>query len=148
MERDTSKLAPGVHITQAQGVRGLRFSAPHPSMTFSSSELLVNCDLFPKEFSIVVTLSVGHTDPMVKYSLSFKCLLVNLFIVCLQFTHILPISILQIQRYLEFDPVFCSADNCIPNLITEIQILCNLFIFPLASIRTNTVKTNWPTFYN
>ncbi|XP_071354272.1 thrombospondin-type laminin G domain and EAR repeat-containing protein-like [Trachinotus anak] len=60
LERDTSKLVPGVNMKQAGGVRGVHFSSPHTSMSFPSSQLLVNCDLFPKEFSIVVTLKVTH----------------------------------------------------------------------------------------
>uniref|UniRef100_A0A3Q3G0R4 Thrombospondin-type laminin G domain and EAR repeats a n=1 Tax=Labrus bergylta TaxID=56723 RepID=A0A3Q3G0R4_9LABR len=36
---------------QAGGVSGVQFSSPHPSMSFPSSQLLVDCDLFPKEFS-------------------------------------------------------------------------------------------------
>ncbi|KAG7224082.1 hypothetical protein INR49_019817 [Caranx melampygus] len=60
LERDPSKLVPGVHMKQAGGVRGVHFSSPHTSMSFPSSQLLVNCDLFPKEFSIVVTLKVTH----------------------------------------------------------------------------------------
>ncbi|KAM8737574.1 thrombospondin-type laminin G domain and EAR repeat-containing protein-like [Acanthopagrus schlegelii] len=58
LERDPSKLVPGVHMKQAGAVRGIHLSSPHTSMSFPSSELLVNCDLFPKEFSIVVTLKV------------------------------------------------------------------------------------------
>uniref|UniRef100_A0A3B4UN23 Thrombospondin type laminin G domain and EAR repeats n=1 Tax=Seriola dumerili TaxID=41447 RepID=A0A3B4UN23_SERDU len=60
LERDTSKLVPGVHMKQAGGVRGVHFSSPHTVLSFPSSQLLVNCDLFPKEFSIVVTLKVTH----------------------------------------------------------------------------------------
>lgn len=45
-------------MKQAGGVRGVHFSSPHTSMSFPSSQLLVNCDLFPTEFSIVVTLKV------------------------------------------------------------------------------------------
>ncbi|XP_069007924.1 thrombospondin-type laminin G domain and EAR repeat-containing protein-like isoform X2 [Embiotoca jacksoni] len=58
LERDTSKLVPGVHMKEAGGVRGVHFSSPGNSMSFPSSQLLVNCDLFPKEFSIVLTLRV------------------------------------------------------------------------------------------
>ncbi|KAM9340940.1 thrombospondin-type laminin G domain and EAR repeat-containing protein-like [Symphorus nematophorus] len=61
LERDPSKLVPGVQMKEAGGVRGLHFSSPHSSMSFPSSQLLVNCDLFPKEFSIVVTLKVTRT---------------------------------------------------------------------------------------
>ncbi|KAK7896606.1 hypothetical protein WMY93_021931 [Mugilogobius chulae] len=65
LERDSSTLVPGVSIEESQGVRGLRFSSPHRSMSFSSSELLIDCDLFPHEFSVVVTLSITHSDPQV-----------------------------------------------------------------------------------
>ncbi|KAM9842476.1 thrombospondin-type laminin G domain and EAR repeat-containing protein-like [Aulostomus maculatus] len=60
LERDTSKLMPGVQTRQAGGVRGIQISSPHSSMSFLSSQLLVNCDFFPQEFSIVVTLKVPH----------------------------------------------------------------------------------------
>ncbi|XP_028422168.1 thrombospondin-type laminin G domain and EAR repeat-containing protein-like [Perca flavescens] len=63
LERDTSKLVPGVHMKQAGGVRGVHFSSPHNSMSFPSSQLLVNCDLFPEEFSIVLTLKVSSIAP-------------------------------------------------------------------------------------
>ncbi|XP_032355476.1 thrombospondin-type laminin G domain and EAR repeat-containing protein [Etheostoma spectabile] len=63
LERDTSKLVPGVHMKQAGGARGVHFSSPHSSMSFPSSQLLVNCDLFPKEFSIVLTLKVSSIAP-------------------------------------------------------------------------------------
>ncbi|XP_044231368.1 thrombospondin-type laminin G domain and EAR repeat-containing protein-like isoform X1 [Thunnus albacares] len=63
LERDTSRLLPGVHMKQAGGVRGVHFSSPHTSMSFPSSQLLVDCDVFPKEFSIVVTLKVTHIAP-------------------------------------------------------------------------------------
>ncbi|XP_049917820.1 thrombospondin-type laminin G domain and EAR repeat-containing protein-like [Epinephelus moara] len=60
LERDTSKLVPGVHMKQAGGVRGVQLSSPHTSMSFLSSQLLANCELLPTEFSIVVTLKVGR----------------------------------------------------------------------------------------
>ncbi|CAK6978604.1 thrombospondin-type laminin G domain and EAR repeat-containing protein-like [Scomber scombrus] len=63
LERDTSRLLPGVQMRQSGGVRGVHFSSPHTSMSFSSSQLLVNCDLFPKEFSIVVTLKATQIVP-------------------------------------------------------------------------------------
>ncbi|XP_074516712.1 thrombospondin-type laminin G domain and EAR repeat-containing protein [Sebastes fasciatus] len=50
-------------MKQAGEVRGLHFSSPHTSMSFPSSQLLLNCDLFPKEFSIVVTLKVTSIAP-------------------------------------------------------------------------------------
>nr|XP_046269914.1 thrombospondin-type laminin G domain and EAR repeat-containing protein-like [Scatophagus argus] len=61
LERDTSKLVPGVQMKQSGGVRGVHFLSPHTSMSFPSSKVLVNCNLFPKEFSIVVTLKVTRS---------------------------------------------------------------------------------------
>ncbi|TNM95279.1 hypothetical protein fugu_016362 [Takifugu bimaculatus] len=59
LEKDPSKLAPNVHVKQARGVRGVHFSGPHTSVTFpSSSKLLVNCELFPQNISIVLTLKI------------------------------------------------------------------------------------------
>ncbi|CAB1327930.1 unnamed protein product, partial [Coregonus sp. 'balchen'] len=49
----------GVHLIQSGGVRGVRLSRPHTSLDFPSSQLLVNCHLFPREFSIVTTLKVS-----------------------------------------------------------------------------------------
>uniref|UniRef100_A0A3B5BIQ6 Thrombospondin-type laminin G domain and EAR repeat-containing protein-like n=1 Tax=Stegastes partitus TaxID=144197 RepID=A0A3B5BIQ6_9TELE len=63
LERDTSKLAPGLHIKEVAGQRGVHFSSPDSSMSFPSSQLLVNCDLFPKGFSVVVTLRVARNAP-------------------------------------------------------------------------------------
>ncbi|XP_029349737.1 thrombospondin-type laminin G domain and EAR repeat-containing protein-like [Echeneis naucrates] len=64
LERDTSKLVPGVHMRVAGRVKGVHFSRPHTSMSFPSSQLLPNCDVFPKEFSIIVTLKVTHSATM------------------------------------------------------------------------------------
>uniref|UniRef100_A0A3Q2WFT9 Thrombospondin-type laminin G domain and EAR repeats a n=1 Tax=Haplochromis burtoni TaxID=8153 RepID=A0A3Q2WFT9_HAPBU len=66
LERDPSKLVPGVHMKQAGGVRGIHFSSPDTALSFPSSQILVNCDLFPKEFSIVLTLKVSDSAPKVK----------------------------------------------------------------------------------
>lgn len=65
LERDPSKLVPGVHMKQAGGVRGIHFSSPDTALSFPSSQILVNCDLFPKEFSIVLTLKVTDGAPKV-----------------------------------------------------------------------------------
>ncbi|KAM9354043.1 thrombospondin-type laminin G domain and EAR repeat-containing protein-like [Pholidichthys leucotaenia] len=56
LERDPSKLVPGARMKQDGGVRGVHFSSPDACPSFASSAVLVNCDLFPKEFSIVLTL--------------------------------------------------------------------------------------------
>ncbi|XP_076013664.1 thrombospondin-type laminin G domain and EAR repeat-containing protein-like [Genypterus blacodes] len=63
LEKDTSKLLPGVHMRQAGGVRGVHFSSPQSSMIFPSSQVLANCELFPQEFSIVLTLKLTHIAP-------------------------------------------------------------------------------------
>ncbi|XP_041827115.1 thrombospondin-type laminin G domain and EAR repeat-containing protein-like [Melanotaenia boesemani] len=63
LERDTSKLAPGLRLKQAAGVKGVKFLSPDTSMSFPSSQLLANCDLFPKEFSFVLTLKITHIPP-------------------------------------------------------------------------------------
>lgn len=68
LERDTSKPVPGVHIKQAGSLRGLHFSSPHTAMSFPASQLLVNCDLFPQEFSIVLTLKVSSSAAKVSIS--------------------------------------------------------------------------------
>uniref|UniRef100_A0A3Q0SCS6 Thrombospondin type laminin G domain and EAR repeats n=1 Tax=Amphilophus citrinellus TaxID=61819 RepID=A0A3Q0SCS6_AMPCI len=74
LERDPSKLVPGVHMKQADGVRGIHFSSPDTSLSFPSSQLLVNCDLFPKEFSIVLTLKVtDETEARVSVGLEKSC---------------------------------------------------------------------------
>uniref|UniRef100_A0A3Q3CKX5 Thrombospondin-type laminin G domain and EAR repeats a n=1 Tax=Haplochromis burtoni TaxID=8153 RepID=A0A3Q3CKX5_HAPBU len=72
LERDPSKLVPGVHMKQAGGVRGIHFSSPDTALSFPSSQILVNCDLFPKEFSIVLTLKVSDSAPKVKEQHSQK----------------------------------------------------------------------------
>ncbi|XP_013865211.1 thrombospondin-type laminin G domain and EAR repeat-containing protein isoform X2 [Austrofundulus limnaeus] len=63
LERDTSKLVSGVRMKQAGGVRGIHFLGPDTLMSFPSSQILVNCDLFPEEFSIVVTFKVNRIAP-------------------------------------------------------------------------------------
>lgn len=71
LERDTSRLVPGVRIKEADGARGVHFVSPDVSMSFPLSQLLVNCDLFPKEFSVVLTLKVTRTAA--KVSASQEC---------------------------------------------------------------------------
>ncbi|XP_061824119.1 thrombospondin-type laminin G domain and EAR repeat-containing protein-like [Nerophis lumbriciformis] len=55
LEKDTSRLLPGVHVRPSGGVKGVQFSRPQ-----ASSHLLLNCQLFPKDFSIVVTLKFAR----------------------------------------------------------------------------------------
>ena len=67
LEKDTSRRTPGVRVTEDGGMRGVRFSRPHPSLSFPAAQLLVNCDLFPAEFSVVATLKVSHADLKVRH---------------------------------------------------------------------------------
>uniref|UniRef100_A0A3P8ZWV3 Thrombospondin-like N-terminal domain-containing protein n=1 Tax=Esox lucius TaxID=8010 RepID=A0A3P8ZWV3_ESOLU len=45
-----------VHMVQSQGARGLQLAGSQEALSFSASQLFTNCDYFPSEFSIVVTL--------------------------------------------------------------------------------------------
>uniref|UniRef100_A0A8C9KBI4 Thrombospondin type laminin G domain and EAR repeats n=1 Tax=Panthera tigris altaica TaxID=74533 RepID=A0A8C9KBI4_PANTA len=67
--------AGGIRVTQANGVRGLQLSAAAPhAMSFPASRIFFQCDLFPEEFSIVITLKVPNLPPKVSdafYSCSF-----------------------------------------------------------------------------
>ncbi|XP_077851662.1 thrombospondin-type laminin G domain and EAR repeat-containing protein isoform X1 [Macaca mulatta] len=54
----------GIRIVQVHGARGLQLSAAAPHvMSFPASRIFSQCDLFPEEFSIVVTLRVPHLPP-------------------------------------------------------------------------------------
>ncbi|XP_008825644.1 thrombospondin-type laminin G domain and EAR repeat-containing protein [Nannospalax galili] len=51
-------------MVQAEGVRGLQFSAAEPrAVSFPASRIFSSCDLFPEEFSIIVTLRVPDLPP-------------------------------------------------------------------------------------
>lgn len=59
-------VASGVRVTQVHGVRGLQLSAADPHvLSFPASRVFFRCDLFPEEFSIVVTLRVPSLPPKV-----------------------------------------------------------------------------------
>uniref|UniRef100_M3YFJ2 Thrombospondin type laminin G domain and EAR repeats n=1 Tax=Mustela putorius furo TaxID=9669 RepID=M3YFJ2_MUSPF len=56
--------AGGIRVTQAHGVRGLQLSAAAPhAVSFPASRIFFRCDLFPEEFSIVITLKVPTLPP-------------------------------------------------------------------------------------
>ncbi|XDA71564.1 hypothetical protein R6Z07F_001917 [Ovis aries] len=56
--------AVGVRVMQVQGARGLQLSAAAPhALSFPASRIFFRCDLFPEEFSIVVTLKVPSLPP-------------------------------------------------------------------------------------
>lgn len=59
----------GIRMVQAEGVRGFQFSATEPRATsFPASRIFSSCDLFPEEFSIIVTLRVPNLSPKVSGS--------------------------------------------------------------------------------
>uniref|UniRef100_A0A8C9R4N8 Thrombospondin type laminin G domain and EAR repeats n=1 Tax=Scleropages formosus TaxID=113540 RepID=A0A8C9R4N8_SCLFO len=51
---------PGLRMVQERGARGLRLSGASRALSFPASQLFVNCDFFPAEFSFVVTLKVSN----------------------------------------------------------------------------------------
>ncbi|XP_030065493.1 thrombospondin-type laminin G domain and EAR repeat-containing protein [Microcaecilia unicolor] len=53
----------GIRMVQVQGARGFLFSTSVRPPSFPSSQLFINCGLFPEEFSIVVTLKVTSIPP-------------------------------------------------------------------------------------
>ncbi|XP_064165813.1 thrombospondin-type laminin G domain and EAR repeat-containing protein [Anguilla rostrata] len=53
----------GVRMVQDGGARGLRFTGPPRALSFPASQLFINCEFFPQEFSIVVTLKVARVAP-------------------------------------------------------------------------------------
>ncbi|KAM5275462.1 thrombospondin-type laminin G domain and EAR repeat-containing protein [Hipposideros larvatus] len=56
--------ASGISVTRVQGALGLQLSAAAPhAMSFPASKIFVRCDLFPEEFSIVVTLKPPSLPP-------------------------------------------------------------------------------------
>lgn len=60
LPRDGTVLA-GVRMVQAGDARGLQILSPSQALTFPSSQLFINCPLFPAEFSIVATVKVPQT---------------------------------------------------------------------------------------
>ncbi|XP_017324923.1 thrombospondin-type laminin G domain and EAR repeat-containing protein [Ictalurus punctatus] len=52
-----------VRMVQSQGSRGLKLSGPPQSLRFPSSQIFTNCNFFPAEFSIVVTLKIPKLNP-------------------------------------------------------------------------------------
>ncbi|KAL4635824.1 thrombospondin-type laminin G domain and EAR repeat-containing protein-like [Arapaima gigas] len=54
------KAIPSLRVVQYKGTRGFQLAGPHGDLSFPASQLFVNCDFFPEEFSIVVTLKMSH----------------------------------------------------------------------------------------
>lgn len=58
--------ARGIRVARVQGALGLQLSAAAPhAMSFPASRIFVRCDVFPEEFSIVVTLKAPSLPPKV-----------------------------------------------------------------------------------
>ncbi|KAJ8349868.1 hypothetical protein SKAU_G00249980 [Synaphobranchus kaupii] len=53
----------GVRMVQDGGARGLHFTGPPRALGFPASQVFINCEFFPQEFSIVVTLKVSRMAP-------------------------------------------------------------------------------------
>ncbi|XP_075793438.1 thrombospondin-type laminin G domain and EAR repeat-containing protein isoform X2 [Pelodiscus sinensis] len=52
-------VSSGIRMLQVQGARGFQFSASaHQALSFPASQIFLYCDLFPEEFSIIITLNV------------------------------------------------------------------------------------------
>uniref|UniRef100_H3B4X8 Thrombospondin type laminin G domain and EAR repeats n=1 Tax=Latimeria chalumnae TaxID=7897 RepID=H3B4X8_LATCH len=64
----------GIRMVQTQGVRGLRLSPPARDLSFPASRLFVNCELFPEEFSIIITLKIPKGIPPKKNEYIFTAL--------------------------------------------------------------------------
>ncbi|RXM28975.1 Thrombospondin-type laminin G domain and EAR repeat-containing protein [Acipenser ruthenus] len=50
----------GIRMVQDQGARGFHLSTSQGSPSFPASHLFINCDYFPEEFSIVVTMKASR----------------------------------------------------------------------------------------
>ncbi|XP_040213347.1 thrombospondin-type laminin G domain and EAR repeat-containing protein [Rana temporaria] len=58
-----NKSLPGLKMVQSQGVRGFHLSGSPHELSFPSSHLFHNCNLFPEEFSIVITVKIPSLPP-------------------------------------------------------------------------------------
>lgn len=64
--------ARGIRVARVHGALGLQLSAAAPhAMSFPASRIFVRCDVFPEEFSIVVTLKAPSLPPKVSDPLAF-----------------------------------------------------------------------------
>ncbi|XP_028663329.2 LOW QUALITY PROTEIN: thrombospondin-type laminin G domain and EAR repeat-containing protein-like [Erpetoichthys calabaricus] len=65
-----SKITPGngfhvsgLRMIQDDGMRGFQISSPHGKVSFPASQFFINCDHFPEEFSIVITMKALQAAP-------------------------------------------------------------------------------------
>lgn len=56
----------GIRMVQSRGARGFQFSGSPQLFSFPASQLFINCNFFPAEFSIVVTLKIPQMAPEVR----------------------------------------------------------------------------------
>ncbi|XP_051564788.1 thrombospondin-type laminin G domain and EAR repeat-containing protein-like [Myxocyprinus asiaticus] len=57
------KAQDGIRMVQSRGVRGFQFSGSPQLFSFPASQLFINCNFFPAEFSIIVTLKIPQMAP-------------------------------------------------------------------------------------
>ncbi|KTF95363.1 hypothetical protein cypCar_00015812 [Cyprinus carpio] len=53
----------GIRMVQSRGARGFQFSGSPQLFSFPASQLFINCNFFPSEFSVVVTLKIPQMPP-------------------------------------------------------------------------------------
>ncbi|KAI2660525.1 Thrombospondin-type laminin G domain and EAR repeat-containing protein [Labeo rohita] len=59
----SSRAQDGIRMVQSRGARGFQFSGSPQLFSFPASQLFINCNFFPAEFSIVVTLKIPQMAP-------------------------------------------------------------------------------------
>ncbi|XP_052004952.1 thrombospondin-type laminin G domain and EAR repeat-containing protein-like [Xyrauchen texanus] len=57
------KAQNGIRMVQSRGARGFQFSGSPQLFSFPASQLFINCNFFPAEFSIIVTLKIPKMAP-------------------------------------------------------------------------------------
>uniref|UniRef100_A0A8C4S027 Thrombospondin type laminin G domain and EAR repeats n=1 Tax=Erpetoichthys calabaricus TaxID=27687 RepID=A0A8C4S027_ERPCA len=76
-----SKITPGngfhvsgLRMIQDDGMRGFQISSPHGKVSFPASQFFINCDHFPEEFSIVITMKLQNSSLLQKNEYIFTVL--------------------------------------------------------------------------
>ncbi|XP_073702464.1 thrombospondin-type laminin G domain and EAR repeat-containing protein [Garra rufa] len=59
----SSRAQDGIRMVQSRGARGFQFSGSPQLFSFPASQLFINCNFFPAEFSIVFTLKIPQMAP-------------------------------------------------------------------------------------
>ncbi|XP_041937368.1 thrombospondin-type laminin G domain and EAR repeat-containing protein isoform X1 [Alosa sapidissima] len=63
LPQEGQAVGAGVRLVQDGGVQGVQLSGPLRGLGFPSSQIFVNCQRFPSEFSVVVTIKVDRIAP-------------------------------------------------------------------------------------